>query len=674
MIYKKNNILSNKNCKHLASLALLGSACLPLTAMAQWIDIEPMNHLRFETAATQYNGDFYIFNGFGNGLSTVQSVERLDGDTLTWDVVSETSTLLSTAMTHNGLVRIGADVWLIGGRVGNTIADSVRIYNIDTGLWRTGPSLPVPVAAGGAVLANNQIHWIGGVDQNFECDLGHHFVYDLDDTDAGWQDITAVASMPEPRNHFSTVLFNGLIYTIGGQFGHGGCADINNGADTNLVHAYNPVTMTWTQVASLPQVNSHTEASTFAYEGAIYTIGGESSKQTILRYNPNTDTWDSLEPLPEQLVAPAVTVINGKLFVASGGAPNFRNPTNRARYTDMAPYVLEGTPAHQCNVQSNIASTGTASQSSNYRTNKFLASTAIDGNLNNFTHTAADNSANASPATWTLTFDQNNLISEVELINRSGFGGRLRDITVSVLTESGGVVYSTDLLNPENELNSPDTILVTLATPVLGRSIVVTRLPDPDLSGSVSDIDVSVLSLAEVNVEGCVEEMSTPIATCDVIDNLALTGEASQSSGYSGNRFPASNAIDDLLGNFTHTSRFDAQASLTVALQGGAILDEIVLHNRVNGVESRLRDITVTVHNDSGNIVYTSPLLNPENELGSPALIRVSLPAGTIGSSVSVARTPDQDLSGNNGAGNADEPNVLSLGELEIMGCTAPLF
>ena len=297
MIIKPENILLSNYRKHLASLALLGTACLPLTAIAQWIDIEPMNHLRFETAATQYNGDFYIFNGFGNGLSTEQTVERLDGETLTWDVVSETSTLLSTAMTHNGLVRIGADVWLIGGRVGNAIADSVRIYNIDTGLWRMGPSLPVPVAAGGAVLANNQIHWIGGVDQNFQCDLGHHFVYDLDDTDAGWQDISDVASMPEPRNHFSTVLFDGLIYTIGGQFGHGGCADINNGADTNLVHAYNPVTMTWTQVASLPQVNSHTEASTFAYEGAIYTIGGESSKQTILRYNPNTDTWDTLEPL-----------------------------------------------------------------------------------------------------------------------------------------------------------------------------------------------------------------------------------------------------------------------------------------------------------------------------------------------------------------------------------------
>ena len=246
-----------------------------------------------------------------------------------------------------------------------------------------------------------------------------------------------------------------------------------------------------------------------------------------------------------------------------------------------------------------------------------------------------------------------------------------------MLTESGEVAYSSELLNAENVLGTPDSIVVTLPTPVLGRSIHVTRTPD--LSGSSGNQDLSTLSLTKVNVEGCAEDTvgttSTPTPTptpltCGIVDNLALSGEASQSSNFTRNRFPASLAIDGNFGNFTHTSRSDNEASLSVELQGESILNEIVLYNRPNNTNnSRLRDIIVTVQNESGNVVYSSDLLNPENELGSPTHINVSLPAGTVGSSVSIERLSDPDLSGTNGAGNADEPNVLSLGELEIFGC-----
>jgi len=101
-------------------------------------------------------------------------------------------------------------------------------------------------------------------------------------------------------------------------------------------------------------------------------------------------------------------------------------------------------------------------------------------------------------------------------------------------------------------------------------------------------------------------------------------------------------------------------------LANESLLEEIVLFNRTISA-SRLRDITVSVSDDAGAIVYSSALLNPENVLGSPAQIAVSLPAGTTGSSITVARTSDPDLSG--GAGNVDEADVLSLSEVQIFGC-----
>jgi len=78
----------------------------------------------------------------------------------------------------------------------------------------------VPSAAGGAALVNNKIHLIGGLDPNASCDVPNHFIYDIGSPAAGWQDVTATAGMPVPRNHFSTAVVNGTIYVMGGQFGH----------------------------------------------------------------------------------------------------------------------------------------------------------------------------------------------------------------------------------------------------------------------------------------------------------------------------------------------------------------------------------------------------------------------------------------------------------------------
>jgi len=115
---------------------------------------------------------------------------------------------------------------MIGGRVGDhpgAVTSKVWKFNLATHKWSEGPQLPVPVAAGGGALVDNHIHWFGGLDPNASCDVSNHYVYDLDNPSAGWTDISGIAPMPIPRNHFATVVYKGLIYAIGGQFTHGGC-------------------------------------------------------------------------------------------------------------------------------------------------------------------------------------------------------------------------------------------------------------------------------------------------------------------------------------------------------------------------------------------------------------------------------------------------------------------
>ena len=327
----------------------------PTSSAHEWTELGSMERARFAASAFQYKHDFYIFNGFKKGVDLEPTIERFSADSLTWEILGSTN-VLGTSVTHNGVTLVGSDVWVIGGRQGDhpgPVVETVSIYNIDENAWRVGPSLPVPVAGGGAALVNNKIHWIGGLDQFAQCDLPHHYVYDVDNPETGWQDITDVAPMPAPRNHFGTAVFDGLIYTIGGQVGHGGCATGNTG-DTNLVHTYNPETKEWLQKASLPSIQSHIEPGTFVHAGAIYVLGGTTVSSAIFRYNPANDTWDTLFDLPEDLVAPAGRVVHRHLVVASGGAPSFKYPTGATRYTDVAPLLLpqSAPPASERDVNS----------------------------------------------------------------------------------------------------------------------------------------------------------------------------------------------------------------------------------------------------------------------------------------------------------------------------------
>ena len=324
---------------------VLATTLLGNEALSQsWTNLPNMQRERFESSAVQYNDDIYVFNGFGQSIRIEPTVEKFDAGTQTWSTIGSTSVVLGNAVTHNGIIRHGNEAWIIGGRKGShpgQVSNQVWKYNLSSGSWTAGPGLPVPGAAGGAALINNKIHWFGGIDAQANCDTGNHFVYDLNQPSSGWQNITGFAAMPSPRNHFATTVFNGWIYAIGGQYGHDSCPG-RAGQDTNLVHAFNPNTNQWVQKASLPSVQSHMEPSTFVYHGAIYVIGGEQNGNKIYRYDAAQDDWDTVGTLPGNLVAPVARVIDDKLIVASGGAPNAFSPTAATRSTDITPFILPG--------------------------------------------------------------------------------------------------------------------------------------------------------------------------------------------------------------------------------------------------------------------------------------------------------------------------------------------
>ena len=93
---------------------------------------------------------------------------------------------------------------------------------------------------------------------------------------------------------------DGTLYAVGGYNG------TLNG-DLATVEAYNPVTNTWRSVAPLPRLDSGTNgrygATIGVINGQLYVAGGwrrvpALPTNTLLVYDPKTDTWATRTPMP----------------------------------------------------------------------------------------------------------------------------------------------------------------------------------------------------------------------------------------------------------------------------------------------------------------------------------------------------------------------------------------
>lgn len=323
-------------------------------------------------------------------------------------------------------------------------------------------------------------------------------------------------------------------------------------------------------------------------------------------------------------------------------------------------------------VPANISTTGNAVQSTTFST--YTAAVARNGVLTDYTHTLSTDTA----PFWVLTFPNPSRVDKVVVRNRGDgcCGSRLRDITIELLDNTGAVTHTSPLLNPENAgytypagpaLVEYD-LVAALGTWVSGvKSVRVRRTADADLSataGQGTDDEKNALSMSEVEVTG--------ISGGGLV-NLARSGSpaptATQSTTLSS--YSAAVAIDGNTGNFTHTLSTDTNPTWTLNLQRKALISSIVINNRGGGCcQWRLRDITVTIlDSNNSTVLYTSPLLNPENSLLNPATLTVDLSAAPVyGQFVRIRRTPDPDNSGAGTGTSADDASVLSMGEVTVNG------
>lgn len=317
----------DRNCAGIESqlntpLPITYPTCIS-NVLSPWSTAAPSPIPRSEANNAVVNNKLYVFGGYIN--SSFQATTRsdvYDPATNTWMQLAN----LPQAITHAGVAVDGDTIYLAGGYIGdpsNPSTAKVFKYNVTTNTWSQFRALPAPRGAGGLVILGRELHFISGINYQKNADKGDHWVFNLD----GGTSWVSKAPLPNPRNHFGYTVNDGKIYVIGGQ--HVLDEKRKNQSD---VHVYEPLSNSWTKIASLPMGRSHTHTSTFVRDGRIVIVGGRANGYPIpttltdvTEYNPLLDTWLELSPLPEARQAIAAQLINNQ-FVATTGSASGPNP------------------------------------------------------------------------------------------------------------------------------------------------------------------------------------------------------------------------------------------------------------------------------------------------------------------------------------------------------------
>jgi N-acetylneuraminic acid mutarotase len=293
----------------------------PTGTTITWQTVASSPVKRAEANGAVVNGKLYVMGGLYVSNGKILAMKRSD----VYDPATNQWTRIADqpeAYTHSPSIVVGDTIWFIGGYVGNhpgPAGKKVYKYNTTTNTWSRGPDLPFSRGAGAAALLDNKIHFFGGMGFDRTWESSSHWVLDLGNQSAGW---VTKAELPNPRNHLGGVAINGFVYAVGGQHGQ----EEEQVAQRDI-HRYDPSSNTWTKVGELPTGRSHIIASTFALNGKIVILGGETHSggnvRDITMFDPVTNMFAEMSDLPNvRSTSVAGVLADGRIISATGNNPS----------------------------------------------------------------------------------------------------------------------------------------------------------------------------------------------------------------------------------------------------------------------------------------------------------------------------------------------------------------
>ncbi|MFY9531322.1 MAG: kelch repeat-containing protein [Candidatus Acidiferrales bacterium] len=300
-------------------------------AQGKWMKVTPFPEPSEEILGMAAAGKMYVFAGLAPVWKPKGLVYEYDPATNQWNKKKP----MALPSHHVAFTEYRGKIYAFGGFVypqsgppaWAPINNSWE-YDPETDTWK--PLAPLPTKRGSALAAavGDKVYVIGGAStppgsNQKAIDPSHPqvclgTVEEYDPPTNAWHERSP---MPTPRNHAAVGVINGKVYVIGGRVG---AAFISLDSDVSVVEEYDPATDTW----GAPRARMPTTRSALAagvYGARIYVAGGEfqdpnmmATFRAVEAYDPASNTWTTMPPLPVSRHGLAGGVIGNRFYVVGG--------------------------------------------------------------------------------------------------------------------------------------------------------------------------------------------------------------------------------------------------------------------------------------------------------------------------------------------------------------------
>jgi len=230
------------------------------------------------------------------------------------------------ARTEVSVASDGTLIYVIGGfrAEPGSVPSAPRAmfaYDPATDAWTSRGQIPEGVNHAGFAAVGGRLYIVGGFRENTFGPTGAVRIYDP--AADSWSD---GAPMLTPRGALAVAVVEGKIHAIGGNTADGaglpphehGAPQGDNSVATHEV--YDPATNVWTRLAPMPTPRNHTGAAVIG--GKIHVVAGRVSGNMELTtheiYDPVSGVWTAGPPVPTGRSGIAVVGHGGKVYVFGG--------------------------------------------------------------------------------------------------------------------------------------------------------------------------------------------------------------------------------------------------------------------------------------------------------------------------------------------------------------------
>lgn len=185
----------------------------------------------------------------------------------------------------------------------NTNTDSL-LSTLTNNRWQKLRNLPQGMSRMAVVSYDNQIFIVGGVDSTGVRSNTAVF----DPVSQEWK---TLAEKPTAVSDISAAVLGGKLFVPGGQQA--------DGSLSASLEVFDPRANRWETKKNLPLPVAN--CGIVSHEGNLYLFGGwdgQKELNLVLRYDPNSDVWSKMAPLPTARSSSSVIKLGDSIFVVGG--------------------------------------------------------------------------------------------------------------------------------------------------------------------------------------------------------------------------------------------------------------------------------------------------------------------------------------------------------------------